>query len=79
MKVSVSPEARKAFEPMIPDLLAYFKNGGKKVADKDIALEVERHFGERILHEVCIPLGLDMGACLVVAIALMKEAFNGGN
>lgn len=46
---------------------------GTKINDEQLAFEIEKVFGERILKEVCIPHGLMLGACLQIAVAVAKE------
>lgn len=40
--------------------------------DKEIFLEIEKKYGERLLKEVCIPNHLFSGACVMAAIEISK-------
>ena len=51
----------------------YAKLGRSNITDAELALEIERRFGDQILEKVCIPHGLYMGAGLLIAIAVLKE------
>ncbi len=43
------------------------------MSDADIAIEVERRLGDKILRHVCIPNGFFLGACLFLAIEFIKR------
>ena len=44
------------------------------LSDSDLALEIERKFGDQIAFEICPKLGTTLGECLLMAVALA----NGG-
>jgi len=43
-----------------------------KTKDSEMAYEIEKKFGEDIVLNVCIPKKISMGACLVLAVDLVK-------
>jgi hypothetical protein len=49
------------------------KLGHQNITDTELALEIERRFGDQLVQKVCIPHGLFMGACLLIAISALKE------
>ena len=59
---------------LLPPIRELYAKLGRRISDAELAMEIERQFGDRILHEVCIPRGLYMGACLLIAIQAVKEA-----
>lgn len=64
-----------AFDIMAPvaaQLRSFYASFSNPPDDSELALLIEREFGDKILHEVCVPHGLLMGACLPVAIAVAK-------
>jgi hypothetical protein len=71
--VTVNDVAKSWMKDFKTDLQALYRSLGPAISDADLALEIERKFGERIVREVCIPQGLHSGECLVVAIAVAKE------
>jgi hypothetical protein len=69
-----SAQARAYFGGLVNELREFYRTVGCKLrSDRELFVAVERRFGERFLREVCIPHGLDAGACIHAAIALMKE------
>jgi hypothetical protein len=71
----VTEKARAAYAGLLPDLKHFYKTAGRQAAsDEDLALALERAFGERLVREVCPALGFSEGACLVVAVQLLKES-----
>ena len=72
--VRVNDEAKKWMSDLIPPIRDFYaKLGRRNITDAELAMEIERRFGDRILHEVCIPRGLYMGACLLIAVQAAKE------
>jgi hypothetical protein len=53
---------------LILPIREFYIKGRRNITDAELAMEIERRFGDRILNEVCIPHGLYMGACLLIAI-----------
>ena len=71
MKTIVMPEALALYEPMASKLRAlYAKNQG--LTDDALAMAIEKEYGNEILGTICIPNGLYMGACLVIAVEVAK-------
>ncbi len=72
--VRVTDDAKRWMTPLMPAIRDFYaKLGRRNITDAELALEIERRFGDRILHEVCIPHGLYMGACLLIAVQALKE------
>lgn len=69
----LKPAAKEWMQVMASDLRAFYAKLGRKLTDAELALEIERHFGQRILEQVCIPHGIYQGACLLIAVELAKE------
>ena len=72
--VRVTDEAKEWMRDLLPPIRELYAKLGRRISDAELAMEIERQFGDRILHEVCIPRGLYMGACLLIAIQAVKEA-----
>jgi len=73
--VRVTDEAKRWMSDLIPPIRDFYaKLGRRNITDVELAMEIERRFGDRILNEVCIPHGLYMGACLLIAMQAVKEA-----
>jgi hypothetical protein len=69
----VSEEAKEWMKPLIVPIQEFYAKLGRRMTDNELAMEIERRFGDRILEEVCIPHGLHMGACLLIAMQAAKD------
>ena len=47
---------------------------GRKLSDLELTLEIQRQFGKKILHDICIPNGLTQGECLIIALEVARGA-----
>ena len=72
--VTITDEARKWMSSLAVELRAFYRTLGRTLSDRDLAIEIERRFGERLVKEVCIPRGIFEAACLVIAVHVAKEA-----
>lgn len=72
--VRVSDEAKQWMAPIIGPVREFYQKLGRRLTDAELALEIERRFGEQILREVCIPHGLAHGACLLIALQAARDA-----
>ena len=48
------------------------------ITDAELAAEIERRLGARLLSEVCMPHRMYMGACLVLSVAAAKGELPNG-
>ena len=69
---AVTAEARAWMVNLAQPLHDFYRKLGRVLSDDDLALEIERRFGEQIVREVCVPHGLTAGACLLIAVALVR-------
>jgi len=44
----------------------------QKLPEREMAIELERRFGEEILSDICLKHNLHMGACLLLCIAVVR-------
>lgn len=73
--LQITDHARVWMSSLVIDLQnTYRDKRWTKLRDPDLAEIIEREFGERLLHEVCIPRSLSMGACLIMAMKIAREA-----
>lgn len=71
--LTVTPEAKEWMNELAVKLRDFYSKLGRHLTERDLAIEIERRFGEEILHKVCIPNGLYEGACLIIAMEIAKE------
>lgn len=77
--IKLNSESRSWMAFLKNDLQALYKSVGHNLSDIDLALEIERNFGDLIVKKVCIPNGLLAGACLLIAVEIAKENFAAGS
>ncbi len=44
------------------------------ITEKELFTEIESHFGDELMRRVCIPNNINLGACVIAAIALCRKA-----
>lgn len=71
--VTIRDEAKKWMDKMRPELQAFYRRLGRNLTPDELAMEIERRFGDEILREVCIPNGLSEHACLLIAREVARE------
>jgi len=57
-----------ALEPMKEELQAFYTNGASKMSEIEEAVEIERRFGAQIVKQICLPLAVSHGVCVVAAM-----------
>jgi len=72
--ISLTEMAEEAIEPLKKELLDFFESLGRRLTDIELAIEIERHFGDKIIDTICIPLGINEGTCLVIALNTVKSS-----
>jgi hypothetical protein len=58
---------------LLTDMQDFYQHEGRSMTRTDLSLALENRFGERIVREVCLPNLLNLGACLVLAVAILTE------
>ncbi len=71
--IEVTQEAKNWMRPLIVPIREFYAKLGRHLSEAQLAYEIERQFGDRIVEEVCIPHGLSMGACLLIAIQSIED------
>ena len=71
--LKISEQAKAAVAPLVGPLREFYQKMGRHLSERELYIEIERRFGDRITKEVCIPLGIDRGACLLIAHKVMLE------
>lgn len=61
-------------EHMADELRAYYKAHLSNLGEVEAGAALEKKFGARLTVEVCIPNNITLGACLVMALAIAKDA-----
>lgn len=69
----VSDEAKGWFAALADALKEFYRTNLVNRPDTDAMLEIEKHFSDRILKEVCIPRGLHAGECLLIALSVARD------
>lgn len=62
----------KELDPMKEALQTAYHRRWVGLTDAEMLLEIERDFGDQLIHRVCIPHNLSHGACLLLALTIAK-------
>ena len=73
--LKITPAAYKMMTYFEPELRTFYQQHGQGLQDRQFLFEIERRFGERLVKDVCIPNGLLMGACLLIALSVAKGEY----
>ena len=77
--LEITAKGYSYIQPMAKELWEYYQKysaSAGKLNDADLALAIERDFGERLLKEICIPNNLLFGECIILAVEAVRK--NGG-
>jgi hypothetical protein len=77
--LEITAKGYNYIKPVAQELWEYyqkFPTSVSKLTDADLALAIERDFGERLLNEICIPNGLLFGECVILAIEAIRKNGN---
>lgn len=70
--VVISEEAKTWMQTLAAPLREAYETEWKDLPDTDLAMEIERRFGDQIVRQVCLPHGISNGVCLLIACAVAK-------
>jgi hypothetical protein len=69
----LTEKANAAIRPMVPELKQFYQIiDGEKLGLIQLAIEIEKQFGERLYSEVCKTINISDGACLILAIGQLR-------
>jgi hypothetical protein len=69
--VRLEPHSSEMFVHLADELRG-FRAKNSRLGEADLALAIEKQFGDRLVHEVCIPNNISFGVCLLIATAVAK-------
>lgn len=70
--VRLTPESARVMEHLAPELRAFRDDKFPALDEKQLALEIEKEFGDRLVKEVCVPNNISYGVCLLIATAVAR-------
>lgn len=71
--IQLTEIARSAIAPLVPQLKSFYDSiGGPKMGVIELAVKIEQEFGHIMSSTVCKTIGINDGACLVLAIAQLR-------
>jgi hypothetical protein len=73
--IKVSDEVRSWYKPISRELKNTYNQVGANLTEKELFIHIHEKFGEWITKNICLPYGLENGACIIAAIAVAKEPF----
>lgn len=75
---TISTRARERYGALVPKLKALYELYNKTITDPDLASRIEDAMGTELVEQICKPLQIHDGACLALAIRLIREMDRGG-
>ncbi len=63
--------------PLISDIVVFYaklKKANPKIKERDMFIAIESQFGEQLVDRICIPMHVQLGACVVAVMAACKIA-----
>lgn len=69
--LQIKEQAKNKLDPMKQDLQKFWEEN-QNLKGIEIIMKLEAKFGDQILKELCIPLGLSHGSCLLIALAVAR-------
>lgn len=63
--------------PLISNIITFYaklKEDRPNIADRDIFIAIEQRFGEQLVEQICIPMNVQLGACVVAVMESCKIA-----
>lgn len=71
--IRLTDKANDAIKVLVPRLKKFYKTiGGEKMGIIELAVKIEQEFGVEMSKTVCKHIGINDGACLVLAIAQLR-------
>ncbi len=71
--VILTKKANDLMQPLLPELKQFYEMiHGEEMGLVELAIELERQFGSRLVSEVCKKVGVSDAACLVLAIGQLR-------
>jgi hypothetical protein len=64
-------DSGNALQSMAEELRALHQ-ANPKLSETDLSLLIQKNFGARLLHDVCLPNDIPYGVCLVIATSVAK-------
>lgn len=65
-------KSSEIFVHLADELQQFYREKAPALSEKELSLAIEREFGSRLVHEICIPNGISLGVCLLIATAVAK-------
>jgi hypothetical protein len=64
-------DSGRILESMAAELRALYKEN-PRLSEPNLSLLIQKNFGARLLHDVCLPNDIPYGVCLIMATAVAK-------
>lgn len=72
--IQITEEAKRLVAGLIGPIRQFYAAlGRRQITENELAMEIERRFGDLVLDDICIPFGMTLGACLLIVIAELKS------
>lgn len=61
--------------PLIDDIVKFYiqiKKDKPAITDRDLFIAIEHNFGDRLVERICIPMNVQLGACVIAVLEACK-------
>jgi len=69
----VTRKAAQYYMPILDELQDFYHAEGHRLSERELFAETEERWGDYMVRHVCLPLGVDSGACVAMAMSLMRH------
>lgn len=73
--VQLNVEAFESILPLIDDIVRFYvqlKKRKPQITERDMFIAIESKFGEQLVERICIPMNVQLGACVIAVIESCK-------
>ncbi|MEY2500575.1 MAG: hypothetical protein QOI07_909 [Verrucomicrobiota bacterium] len=70
--LKITPEARAMLSGLQPKLVALYHELGPDISEQQLGKEIERRYAPEIVKDVCVPNGINLMSCILIAIGVAR-------
>jgi hypothetical protein len=70
--LKITPEARAMLTELRAPLQALYAELGPNISEQELGKEIEKRFAPEIVKKVCVPNGINLMACILIAIGVAR-------
>lgn len=71
--IDVTEEVKQTYDALLPDLIRWYQSQPEGMTDEELFFAIDQKFGTRLSDTVCKELNFFDGACVFVAMILVRQ------